>query len=76
MMSKLVRSELDQRLAELGCEVLGPDARLWADDPEAPDRGEWPRAYMNSFGFTIGGGTSEIQRNLLAERVLGLPRSR
>ena len=76
MMSKLVRSELDQRIAELGCELLGQDANLWVDDPDAPDQGEWPRAYMNSFGFTIGGGTSEILRSLLAERVLGLPRSR
>jgi alkylation response protein AidB-like acyl-CoA dehydrogenase len=76
MMSKLVRSEIEQRLTELACRLLGSEARLWIDDPNAPDAGEWPRAYMNSFGFTIGGGTSEIQRNLLAERVLGLPRSR
>lgn len=76
MMSKLLRSELDQRIARLGCDLLGRDARLAAGDPTAPAEGDWPRAYMNSFGFTIGGGTSEIQRNLLAERVLGLPRSR
>lgn len=76
MMSKLLRSELDQRIARLGCDLLGGDARLAAADAAAPDHGNWPRAYMNSFGFTIGGGTSEIQRNLLAERVLGLPRSR
>ena len=76
MMQKLVRSEIEQRIAELGCQLMGNAARLSIDDPEAPDRGEWPRAYMNSFGFTIGGGTSEIQRNLIAERVLGLPRSR
>jgi len=76
MASKLLRSELDQRIAELGCMLLAGDARLSTDDPSAPDGGEWPRHYMNSFGFTIGGGTSEIQRNLLAERVLGLPRSR
>ncbi|MBN4050302.1 acyl-CoA dehydrogenase family protein [Desulfobulbus sp. AH-315-M07] len=76
MMSKLVRSEIDQDMAALGCDYIGKTARLGIDDPAAPDEGEWPRAYMNSFGFTIGGGTSEIQRNLLAERVLGLPRSR
>jgi alkylation response protein AidB-like acyl-CoA dehydrogenase len=76
MMSKLIRSELDQRMYELGCMLLGSDARLALGDRDAPDGGEWPRGYMNSFGFTIGGGTSEIQRNLLAERVLGLPRSR
>ena len=76
MMSKLIRSELDQRAAALGCDYLATRARLAAGDESAPDGGDWPRAFMNSFGFTIGGGTSEIQRNLLAERVLGLPRSR
>jgi alkylation response protein AidB-like acyl-CoA dehydrogenase len=76
LMNKLVYSEFNQRLAELGCEVLGPDAALWLGDPCAVDRAEWPRAYMNSFGMTIGGGTSEIQRNILGERVLGLPKSK
>lgn len=76
MMSKLIRSEIDQRMAALGCAVTGPGMALSAQDAQAPDGGEWPRRFMNSFGFTIGGGTSEIQRNLLAERVLGLPRSR
>jgi alkylation response protein AidB-like acyl-CoA dehydrogenase len=76
LMNKLVYSELNQELAELGCEILGPDATLWLGDPAAPDRGEWPRAYMNSFGMTIGGGTSEIQRNIIGERVLGLPKSK
>ena len=76
LLNKLAFSEISQRISELGCEVLGPDAALWLDDPQAPDRGEWPRAYMNSFGVTIGGGTSEIQRNILGERVLGLPKSK
>jgi alkylation response protein AidB-like acyl-CoA dehydrogenase len=76
LMNKLAFSELNQRVAEFGCEVLGPDAALWIGDPHAPDRAEWPRAYMNSFGVTIGGGTSEIQRNIIGERVLGLPKSK
>jgi len=76
LMNKLVYSEYGQHLADLGCEMLGPEAALWLGDPDAPDGAEWPRAYMNSFGMTIGGGTSEIQRNILGERVLGLPKSK
>lgn len=75
-MNKLVYSELGQRLSEFACEVLGPDATLWLGDPCAPDKAEWPRAYMNSFGVTIGGGTSEVQRNIIGERILGLPKTK
>ena len=75
-MNKLVYSELGQRLTDFACEVLGPDAALWIGDPNAPDKAEWPRAFMNSFGVTIGGGTSEIQRNIIGERVLGLPKTK
>ena len=76
LMNKLVYSEFNQKLSELACELLGPESTLWLGDPNAFDRAEWPRAYMNSFGMTIGGGTSEIQRNILGERVLGLPKSK
>jgi alkylation response protein AidB-like acyl-CoA dehydrogenase len=76
LMNKLVYSEYGQDLAELGCEILGPAGALWMGDPDAPADAEWPRAYMNSFGMTIGGGTSEIQRNILGERILGLPKSK
>ena len=76
LMNKLVSSEWNQRLAELACELLGPDQALWLGDPNAPFGGEWPRAFMNSFGMTIGGGTSEILRNIIGERVLGLPKSK
>jgi alkylation response protein AidB-like acyl-CoA dehydrogenase len=76
LMNKLVYSEFAQRLSELACEILGPQAALWLGDPHAPDQAQWPLAYMNTFGMTIGGGTSEIQRNILGERVLGLPKSK
>jgi alkylation response protein AidB-like acyl-CoA dehydrogenase len=75
-MTKLVASEWNQRLTELACEMLGPDAAYWLGDAHAPDRAEWPRAFLSSFGMTIGGGTSEIQRNILGERVLNLPKSK
>ncbi len=76
LMSKLVGSEHAQALADLACQILGPDAALWFGDPDAPDEALWPHAYLNSFASTIGGGTSQIQRNILGERVLGLPKSR
>jgi hypothetical protein len=76
LMNKLVYSELIQDSGDLACQIEGPASGLWLGDPDAPDKAEWPRAYMNSFGVTIGGGTSEIQRNILGERVLGLPKSK
>jgi alkylation response protein AidB-like acyl-CoA dehydrogenase len=75
-MHKLLFTEFKQRLYRLACEILGPEAVLWVGDEHAPDGAEWPRGYMNSYGFTVGGGTSEIQRNILCERVLGLPKSK
>ncbi len=76
MMHKLLFSEFNQDLMRAACEILGAEAMLWIDDPHAPDGAEWPRALLNSYGFTIGGGTSEVQRNILGERVLGLPKSK
>jgi alkylation response protein AidB-like acyl-CoA dehydrogenase len=76
MMHKLVFSELLQKATRLACDILGPESSLWMGDANAPDRAEWPRGLLNSYGFTIGGGTSEIQRNILGERVLGLPKSK
>jgi alkylation response protein AidB-like acyl-CoA dehydrogenase len=75
-MTKLVASEWNQRLTELACEMLGPDAAYWLGDAHAPEHAEWQRAFLSSFGMTIGGGTSEIQRNILGERILALPKSK
>jgi alkylation response protein AidB-like acyl-CoA dehydrogenase len=76
LMQKLVSSELAQDVAELACELEGTRAGLWIGDPLAPENAEWQRSYMNSFAGTIAGGTSEILRNVLGERVLRLPKSR
>jgi alkylation response protein AidB-like acyl-CoA dehydrogenase len=76
LMAKLAASEHAQRLADFACELQGPAATLWQGDPQAIDDGRWPRAYLNSFALTIAGGTSEILRNVLGEKVLGLPKSR
>jgi alkylation response protein AidB-like acyl-CoA dehydrogenase len=74
--SKLLLSELNQDLAACALEVAGAHATLYLGDEHAPDAAEWPLAYMNSYGITIAAGTSEIQRNILGERVLGLAKTK
>ena len=71
---KLHWSEANQRLTKLALELLGPDAAL-AGENAAYD-GFWQHSQLRSRGNTIEAGTSEILRNIVAERVLGLPRSR
>jgi alkylation response protein AidB-like acyl-CoA dehydrogenase len=75
-MSKLASSEHGQALSDFACELLGPSAGLWIGDSHVPANAEWQRSYLNSFAMTIAGGTSEILRNILGERVLGLPKTR
>jgi alkylation response protein AidB-like acyl-CoA dehydrogenase len=74
--TKLVSSELLQDLAAVALEVEGLQSSLYLRDEKAPDAAEWPLAFMNSYGITIAAGTSEIQRNILGERVLGLAKSK
>jgi len=76
LMSKVAASEHTQRLADYGVELQGYAGTLTKGDPAAVDDGEWQRFYLNSYGFTIAGGTSEIVRNILGEKVLGLPKTR
>ncbi len=71
---KLQWSEANQRVTKLALELLGPDAQLLP--PNAPYGGYWTIQQLRSRGNTIEAGTSEILRNIVAERVLGLPRSR
>ena len=76
LQNKLLMSEIAQDTAELALDIQGPGASLYLGDPNAPSGGQWPLAYMNSFGFTIAAGTSEVQRNILGERVLGMAKSK
>ena len=76
LQQKLVGSELLQSLSRLGVDIAGARSTLYKKDPAAPDAGKWPLSYMNSYGQTIAAGASEIQRNILGERVLGLPKSK
>jgi alkylation response protein AidB-like acyl-CoA dehydrogenase len=70
--TKLLVSKICHTSREVSYSILGAAAML--DDADAPHGGELHRVGLGSFGVSIGGGTDEIQRNHLAERVLGLPR--
>jgi alkylation response protein AidB-like acyl-CoA dehydrogenase len=77
--SKLVWSENNQRLTKLALELLGAQAQLTSFSGDGGDGhadGYWQYQQLRSRGNTIEAGTSEILRNIIAERVLGLPRSR
>lgn len=76
LMNKLARTDLIQRLTEFSLEFLGSKAGYYVGDENAVDDGYWHRSYLNSFSSTIGGGTSQIQRNIVGEHVLGLPKTR
>ena len=66
--TRLFFAELNQRTQRLALDILGTDAL------ELDAAGGWPERYLNMFRHTIAAGTSEIQRNIIGERVLGLPR--
>jgi len=73
--AKLYSSELDQRMAATGMKLVGLAGQLIdRRDHRAPLDGRLPRAYLAATTSTVGGGTSEIQRNIIATRGLGLPR--
>ena len=74
--SKLAWSELNQRMQEFVIELEGPASQLVKGSPYAVQGGRWQHHFLRSRANTIEGGTSEIQRNIIAERVLGLPRAR
>ena len=71
---KLYWSEMSQRLHALALEVLGPQAPLSRGAEELPGGGEWQRSWLYYQAASIFAGTNEIQRNIIGERVLGLPR--
>ncbi|WP_322796411.1 acyl-CoA dehydrogenase family protein [Tepidiforma sp.] len=70
--AKLFNTELSQRIARTAMKLLGTSALLTGRD--APMKGRAPLSYLQTVSSTIAGGTSEIQRNIIATRGLGLPR--
>ena len=76
LQGKLLITEISQEMAATALEIEGMGSSLYLKDENAPDGGRWPLAYMNSYGMTIAAGTSEVQRNILGERVLGMAKSK
>jgi alkylation response protein AidB-like acyl-CoA dehydrogenase len=73
---KLFWSEMSQRMHDTLMALLGPAGLCWQPGPRAVDGGRLARSYLYYRAASIFAGTSEIQRGILAERVLGLPRAR
>jgi alkylation response protein AidB-like acyl-CoA dehydrogenase len=68
--------EINKRMTEFAIELEGPASQLVEGSTYAMDRGQWQYEYMRARANSIEGGTSEIQLNTLAERMLGMPKSR
>jgi alkylation response protein AidB-like acyl-CoA dehydrogenase len=72
---KALADQHGQRLFDLAVDLCGPDGLLTRENPaQLPGAFPWVMGFLFSPALTIGGGTSEVQRNIIAERVLGLPR--
>jgi alkylation response protein AidB-like acyl-CoA dehydrogenase len=71
---KLMGCELNHQLAALAIDALGEIGVLYHGSPYEPDKGTWQHRYMFDLGLIIGGGTAQIQKNIISERGLGMPR--
>lgn len=71
---KLQGCELSHQVAALAIDVMGELGVLYTGSPHVRDEGAWQQHYMFDLGLIIGGGTAQIQKNIIAERGLGMPR--
>jgi alkylation response protein AidB-like acyl-CoA dehydrogenase len=74
LITKLNGCQLNYDICALAIDALGDRGVLRQGSPGAPGDGAWQRHYMYSLGLIIGGGTAQIQKNIIAERGLGMPR--
>ncbi len=72
--NKLIRAELEIEIGELALEIQGSRGPLWKGSDLVPEDGRWQRMALSWPEVVIGGGTPNIQKNIIAERVLGLPK--
>jgi alkylation response protein AidB-like acyl-CoA dehydrogenase len=71
---KLLWSEPNQRINEIVLGMQGPNSQIMSGSPWSVQDGYWQYGFLRSKGNTIEAGSSEIQRNIIGERVLGLPK--
>jgi alkylation response protein AidB-like acyl-CoA dehydrogenase len=71
---KLRWTEATRRMRQFAINLQGAEGSLYVGDDDARQGGFWQRAYFNSFSATIGGGTSQVQANIVGEHILGLPK--
>jgi len=74
MIQKLIGTEIRHELEGFAIDVMGELGTLYEDSPNIRDEGSWQFTYMYYLGLIIGGGTSQIQKNIISERGLGMPR--
>ena len=74
MIQKLVGTELRHELEGFAIDIMGEIGTLYEQSPLLRDGGSWQFIYMYFLGLIIGGGTSQIQKNIISERGLGMPR--
>ena len=74
MITKLQATELRHELEGFAIDVMGEFGLLYGKHPHVRDQGSWQTQYMYFLGLIIGGGTSQIQKNIISERGLGMPR--
>ena len=72
--TKLQGTELRHDLEGLAIDAMGEIGTLYEDSPHLRDNGAWQMSYMYFLGLIIGGGTSQIQKNIISERGLGMPK--
>ena len=75
-LNKLFWSEMDVRIGATALRLLGEHGELTAAAPDATQTGHWSDEWIFSLPSPIWGGANEVQRNIVAERVLGLPKGR
>jgi hypothetical protein len=74
LVTKLAGCEVSHQLNALGIDAMGELGTLYEKSPRERDRGRWQSQYMFTLGLIIGGGTAQIQKNIISERGLGMPR--